>query len=131
MLQGFKKVTPYGCAWKLRLSRPSVRCAHDSGRIFLFVIHINAISWKKMAWLGFPNCIYSFEQTKKLNFLFAKYFSVEEIFPSTGLYYWYVLRKQGLQKGWEYKIHLTQSYHRKYTSGLPFSRLKWPSWKLY
>ena len=26
--QGFKKATPYGCAWKLRLSRPSVRCVH-------------------------------------------------------------------------------------------------------
>ena len=26
MFQGFKKATPYGCAWKLRLSRPSVRC---------------------------------------------------------------------------------------------------------
>ena len=26
IFQGFKKATPYGCARKLRLSRPSVRC---------------------------------------------------------------------------------------------------------
>ena len=31
MFQGFKKATPYGCAWKLRLSPPSVRCVKVLG----------------------------------------------------------------------------------------------------
>ena len=35
MFQGFKKVTPYGCAWKLSLSHPSVRC--DTGSTLIAV----------------------------------------------------------------------------------------------
>ena len=31
MFQGFKKATPYGCARKLRLSRPSVRFEGGKG----------------------------------------------------------------------------------------------------
>ena len=38
MFQGFKKATPHGCAWKLRLSHPSVRCVCEKNRsIFLHI----------------------------------------------------------------------------------------------
>ena len=42
MLQGFKKATPYGCAWKLRLTRPSVSLVKrsEAGRKVSYYINI-------------------------------------------------------------------------------------------
>ena len=45
MVQGFKKTTPYGRAWKLRLSRPSAHCVEfiDSN---VECQHLNLPSWR-------------------------------------------------------------------------------------
>ena len=45
MFQGFKKTTPYGRAWKLRLSRPSAHCVEfiDSN---VECQHLNLPSWR-------------------------------------------------------------------------------------
>ena len=63
MFQGFKKATPYGCAWKLRLSRPSVCCV-----IFIDYKRCSPFgrcqSWPSVHKLGFGS--WTFAEVRRL-----------------------------------------------------------------
>ena len=52
MFQGFKKTTPYGCTWKLRLSPPSVRCVDRAFKTLTAIISVRQdFNWAT----GFPS----------------------------------------------------------------------------
>ena len=71
MFQGFKKAIPYECAWNLRLSRPSVRCALYLAK-WLVILKLISHSSQKCEPMWFPSgsifissSIAAFSLTKK------------------------------------------------------------------